>query len=232
MWDRGFRQYFGMKRRLLNLLTGLSLVVCVAVAALWVRSWFVRDWVFRSRFTALADHPYNETSKHVDLHRRAWQLLSARGRFQFGFSHTYLRPTVTRDLYPVGGPPTDQGWWQREWWAPFPPAETPLERIGFMARRTATPSQFGTGVDTGFLFAFPLWLVRPLCRPARPVGEKAPGGAARPPPRPLPQVRLRPARDPRPLPRVRHRRAGHPRRMTEPRGFAPNRTDTVRLRTR
>jgi hypothetical protein len=34
-----------MRRRLLNFLTALSLLVCVAVAALWVRSYFVADWV-------------------------------------------------------------------------------------------------------------------------------------------------------------------------------------------
>ena len=34
-----------MKRRLLDLLTLLSLLLCVAVAALWVRSDFVRDFV-------------------------------------------------------------------------------------------------------------------------------------------------------------------------------------------
>ena len=34
-----------MKRRLLNLLTALSLVLCVAVLALWVRSHWVRDTV-------------------------------------------------------------------------------------------------------------------------------------------------------------------------------------------
>src|SRR5688572_3907797 len=32
-----------MKRRLLNLLTALSLLLCVAVVALWVRSYWVKD---------------------------------------------------------------------------------------------------------------------------------------------------------------------------------------------
>ena len=32
-----------MKRRLLNLLTALSLLLCVAVVALWVRSYFAAD---------------------------------------------------------------------------------------------------------------------------------------------------------------------------------------------
>ena len=35
-----------MKRRLFNLVTALSLLVCVAVVALWVRSYFVRDMLY------------------------------------------------------------------------------------------------------------------------------------------------------------------------------------------
>jgi len=36
-----------MTRRLLNLLTALSLLLCVAVAALWVRSYFHSDaWTY------------------------------------------------------------------------------------------------------------------------------------------------------------------------------------------
>src|SRR5678809_830960 len=36
-----------LKRRLLNLLTALSLMLCIATAALWVRSYFVSDRLFR-----------------------------------------------------------------------------------------------------------------------------------------------------------------------------------------
>ena len=39
-----------MKRRLLNLLTTLSLLLCVAVVAMWVRSHFVGDIFYVSRF--------------------------------------------------------------------------------------------------------------------------------------------------------------------------------------
>jgi hypothetical protein len=45
-----------MKRRLLNLLTALSLLLCVAVCVLWVRSYFASDELiaaaFGGRFTA------------------------------------------------------------------------------------------------------------------------------------------------------------------------------------
>jgi hypothetical protein len=37
-----------MTRRLFNLLTALSLLLCVAVVALWVRSYYVADWVGRA----------------------------------------------------------------------------------------------------------------------------------------------------------------------------------------
>jgi hypothetical protein len=38
-----------LRRRLLNLLTALSLVLCAAVCVLWVRSYFVGDTVRHSR---------------------------------------------------------------------------------------------------------------------------------------------------------------------------------------
>ena len=43
-----------MRRRLLNLLTALSLLVCVAVVVLWVRSYVVSDWVSRYWVTGRA----------------------------------------------------------------------------------------------------------------------------------------------------------------------------------
>jgi hypothetical protein len=45
-----FRQGVGMKRRLVNLLTILSLLLCVAVCALWVRSYVTQDawWYIRA----------------------------------------------------------------------------------------------------------------------------------------------------------------------------------------
>ena len=43
MRDPGSRRDFVMKRRLLNLLTGLSLLLCIATVALWVRSYGTSD---------------------------------------------------------------------------------------------------------------------------------------------------------------------------------------------
>jgi hypothetical protein len=40
-----YRDDTGMRRRLLNFLTALSLLVCVAAVALWVRSYWASDWI-------------------------------------------------------------------------------------------------------------------------------------------------------------------------------------------
>ena len=51
MRDYCFRQYTGMRRRLLNLVTDLSLLLCVLVAAMWVRSyWRFDNVVYNGRF--------------------------------------------------------------------------------------------------------------------------------------------------------------------------------------
>ena len=53
MRGRRFRHLRHVKRRLLNLLTVLSLLLCAAVVALWVRSYFRVDiWVFVERADA------------------------------------------------------------------------------------------------------------------------------------------------------------------------------------
>ena len=50
MWGGGGVCTGPMKRRLLNLLTGLSLLLCVAICLAWVRSYFATDRFFRSTF--------------------------------------------------------------------------------------------------------------------------------------------------------------------------------------
>jgi hypothetical protein len=51
-----------MRRRLSNLLTALSLLLCAAVVVLWVRSYFVRDFVNYSRIK-----PYERDLRGPDL---------------------------------------------------------------------------------------------------------------------------------------------------------------------
>jgi hypothetical protein len=45
MWYRSLRLYRQVKRYFLNVLTTLSLLLCVATAVLWVRSWRAGDYV-------------------------------------------------------------------------------------------------------------------------------------------------------------------------------------------
>jgi hypothetical protein len=65
------RQHNGMKRRLLNLLTALSLLLCVAVALLWVRGHWVADCVRYTRLTA----PAPAVGGRLD----EWNVLSGKG---------------------------------------------------------------------------------------------------------------------------------------------------------
>ena len=73
-----------MKRRLLNLLTTLSLLLCVAAVVLWVRSY----WRGESVWSASAQVDGGGT-----LHRRFWRLTSGGGAL---------------DLYCVGGSTPDR----------------------------------------------------------------------------------------------------------------------------
>src|SRR4051812_45187009 len=47
MRDRSFRHFTGMKRRLLNLIALLWLVLCAGAAAVWVRSYWTSQFVCR-----------------------------------------------------------------------------------------------------------------------------------------------------------------------------------------
>ena len=65
-----------MTRRLLNLLTALSLLLCVAVVTLWVRSYsradtWRREWNDRARWTYAEDHVTSaDGAVRLWLHRR------------------------------------------------------------------------------------------------------------------------------------------------------------------
>src|SRR4051794_5023437 len=71
MWHDRFRQHNGMKRRLLNLLTALSLLMCVAVCVLWARSYLVGDFVAWERVRSEGE---------AGLRTRAeWSVITGRG---------------------------------------------------------------------------------------------------------------------------------------------------------
>ena len=77
-----------MKRRLLNLLTALSLVLCVAVLALWVRSHWVRDTVE----WANTDDPYVGNPRvSLPLFVDSSEITSARGGLRLEWMRTESR---------------------------------------------------------------------------------------------------------------------------------------------
>src|SRR5688572_11865998 len=74
-----------MRRRLLNLLTALSLLLCVAACVLWVRSYLVRERLERSHWW-IAEWDGGSTT-----HQR--NLIAETGR---GFLHLYVFNNLTR----------------------------------------------------------------------------------------------------------------------------------------
>ena len=92
-----------MKRRLLNLLTALSLLLCVAAVGLWARSLYVSDhwiWVGHPAGSAPPEHRFS--------------LLSHSGQFSVNWART---PLTRADRYPgrwaheTRRPPV-QFWWK------------------------------------------------------------------------------------------------------------------------
>ena len=132
-----------MKRRLLNVLTALSLLLCVAVAAVWVRSYFIGDWVVHRHLSPLTD----------GVAATDWILWSGRG--SAAFSVTRFRWGAFSDWTPE----LRGGWTWRRVWPPDDPTDTgPLtsrwNRIGFGARWEAAPA----GTYDRFV-AVPMWLL-------------------------------------------------------------------------
>jgi hypothetical protein len=76
-----------VNRRLLNLLTFLSLLLCVAVCLLWVRSYWVADAVHRVR-----GQPYSDDSRFL------WSrgLESNRGWVELAWKNSYVRRASMR----------------------------------------------------------------------------------------------------------------------------------------
>ena len=135
-----------MKRRLFNLAVGLSLVLCVATVAVWVRSYFATEsfgWASLER---------NATTG--DVVQRAYAIMWGRGSIAFG----YLRTKYDSGYSGLAKVPSG---WEFRRYDPAPPslAGTPLpnDRLnvrfaGFQLRDT----------DFGWMLArqlvVPLWI--------------------------------------------------------------------------
>jgi predicted RNA-binding Zn-ribbon protein involved in translation (DUF1610 family) len=131
-----------MSRRLLNLLTVLSLLLCMAVCVLWARSYFRSDWLC---YTRVARQPTLIRSDDLEL-------LSGEGNAWVAFTRAQFRPEEEHR--------SDEGW-AFESDAPEDAAERVEHRAwGFgyeaISFRPDPPSYRQWGV------AFPLWLAAAL----------------------------------------------------------------------
>jgi hypothetical protein len=140
-----------MKRRLLNLLTLLSLLLCVAVSALWIRSRWVSDYV------ALVDNAVESAGDHGDL-SQAFELRSGAGVFALSISDHETRYRTDEPM-----PPPPPRWQFFHWTGGQPPL---LETSPWGWRRRWRDVGLGVerfrgnqaGTDTRFV-ALPYWLV-------------------------------------------------------------------------
>ena len=88
-----------MKRRLLNFLTGLSMLLCVAAVALWVRSFFVQDVLRWATTRTVGD----------DVRRTTYEFFSVRGHNVLRVeSKTYTPQEFDRARHPHELPDSDQ----------------------------------------------------------------------------------------------------------------------------
>jgi hypothetical protein len=150
MRDGGRRLYYSMKRRLLNLLTALSLLLCVAVVVLWVRSYLVADLItWRSGEPVGAQGWYDASSAGGGL----------RLQCQWHAFEGTPAPAGVRVEYQMQWP---EGWWREDpaavtgaagswWWG----------RRGFAFERTRQrrPASYGlVSVQRRLFVAAPHWL--------------------------------------------------------------------------
>ena len=139
-----------MKQRLPNLLMALSLLPCVAVVGLWVRTYQASDWISHSMLTG--DRNFTEITE--------WSADTPRGVVRLTWRQSRLRqsPEGLDDLY---------GGWRLETREPIgltPDSSQPvplIDRLGF----DWAAAQYG-GVGGGSItirtVTFPLWAIMAL----------------------------------------------------------------------
>jgi hypothetical protein len=146
-----------MKRRLFNLLAGLSLLLCVATAGLWVRSWLATDHVWLD-----SEHPQELYCDRGDVCFAQWALPPA-------FAVTLLHKKVT-SVDRQGQPIIYTGHWRFD----HRPLGTDKDRTGdhsflgckwsqyhnmtLLWEPNAPEKRFGIPGNDRFL-SIPLWLV-------------------------------------------------------------------------
>jgi hypothetical protein len=125
-----------MKRRLLDLLTALSLVLCVAAVAIWVRSYWVWD-TFSCRRVGGAD---------VLAEEGGWLAFVNRGQVGAGFTRNVARYPSADGAAAVRAALASRGVglrWDRRPPAPRPtgPTSTAWQRLGFYGAWSTTPAR-------------------------------------------------------------------------------------------
>jgi hypothetical protein len=139
-------------RRLLNFLTALSLLLCVAALAMWVRSYRHLDYFGRHI---------------VDMERMKWSMwhaMSERGTVAFGYSWTTFDSTRLLEAYAQNYKPVS-GWYGGSG-SPTAVPDRPSfwQSAGFDWRWTSErPVVVGIGTASLFSYLeFPYWLVASL----------------------------------------------------------------------
>ena len=140
-----------VRRCLVNFVTALSLLLCVAVLLLWVRSYAVCDSVVHTRVGATGQ----------GVHVREWDGAASRGVLRLRLVD-YVWNGSSHGLEMHSGPYQKGNWWRRSRQPPVEPLtgfwfpNTFWHRCGFAAFRQSVPSVRPPG-HVGFI-AFPLWL--------------------------------------------------------------------------
>lgn len=135
-----------MRGRLLNLLTFLSLLLCMAVVVLWVRSHFIGEWLGKRYLTRTANR----------IAATDWRMWTGRGSVELSIRRFHWGELADWPSDPRGEwrlvrdkPPADV--------AAAGPLPSPLNQIGFGVRwETTHEGMFDRAV------AMPLWLVSVL----------------------------------------------------------------------
>jgi hypothetical protein len=142
-----------MKRHLLNVLTALSLLLCVAAVAVWARSYAVGDY-FRGVHVAHDGLPEdNPAYYYMHLYEIDWYIESDTGRLRVA---RYTWPSSMADVTRVR-----QGWqWER--WTPRNETERevgPLRWMGVASSYVGPGGAEDPSSPSSWWVIVPFWLV-------------------------------------------------------------------------
>ena len=143
-----------MTRRLLNLLTALSLLLCAAVCALWIRTYLTRDWL--SRTNLRHGEPFYSVSQ--------WAVQTSMGRISVHYARLRLATRGPAVYFDNPRPPGVSWVYQRsapvDARPPYGVANTFIFRLGFYTKGASTAGSFDPGDRMkGRTLMFPLWLL-------------------------------------------------------------------------